>query len=481
MTSATPSLSAAQSSPRFAPVVQPARRGLLTAAPEFIFLFFATIGGLALIALIPPMGGGNEFFNFQRVAGIAAFHPLVEPAQIPAGVLRFLQTAHEQFNPTRLAPFHYSSRQFDALASIALDADKPATLEPNPISVLNPVSYVPQVAAYWLGEALGWGPLALFYLGRLAGLAAAILLTFFAIRRMPYHRIGLCALALLPTIAFTRSTLDADQVTNGLCFLFVASLLRVATKPERIPLRTILFLAALGFFTAQAKTAYLVLLPLAFAVPVERYGSPRRWLFASLLIALPGFVASFAWMVALQRGYFAGIHYYVLSSAIYPDGQVRAILADPIAYAGVLARTLFASSLLPMTLLGLLGIFGPPVLLPALAYPLLLGVAATVLLSEGRSSSPKPSLLLRAIAVGVFFAGFGLILTLVYIQWSALGAPVISGFNGRYLYPLLPALMIFLPSKTIRLFGLGAEAWLVALGVTASCCTLGVTWTTYWA
>ena len=28
--------------------------------------------------------------------------------------------------------------------------------------------------------------------------------------------------ALLPTILFTRSTLDADQFTNGLAFLFLA-------------------------------------------------------------------------------------------------------------------------------------------------------------------------------------------------------------------------------------------------------------------
>ena len=39
-------------------------------------------------------------------------------------------------------------------------------------------------------------------------------------------------------------------MTNGLCFLFVASLLSVAAKPERVSLRTILFLAALGFAVA---------------------------------------------------------------------------------------------------------------------------------------------------------------------------------------------------------------------------------------
>jgi hypothetical protein len=317
-------------------------RRLTSLSPEMLFLLFATIGGLALVALIPPLAGGNERFNFQRVAGIAAFHPLIEAAQIPSGTMQLLETAHTQFNPTQLPPYHYSSAQFDAVASIPLNAETPATLEPNPIAVLNPVSYIPQVVAYWLGEALGWSPLALFYLGRLSGLAAAIGLTFLAIRRMPFHQYGLCALALLPTMAFTRSTLDADQVTNGLCFLFVASILSVATKTDRIGLRTILCLAAIAFLAAQAKTAYFVLVALAFAVPVDRYGSTGRWLAASLAIAIPGIVASVVWSIALKVTYFAGLHYYVLTSAIYPDQQIAMILADPLRFAAVLARTIFA-------------------------------------------------------------------------------------------------------------------------------------------
>jgi uncharacterized membrane protein len=462
-------------------MVQIGWRRLTEFSPDILFLIFATIGGLALLALIPPMAGGNEFFNFQRVAGIAAFHPLIEPAQIPSGSMRLLEAAHAQFNPTKLPPFHYSSAQFDALASIPLNAEATATLDPNPIAVLNPVAYIPQVLAYWIGEALGWSPLTLFYLGRGSGLAAAIGLTFFAIRRMPFRQYGLCALALLPTIAFTRSTLDADQVTNGLSFLFIASILSVATKAERISLPSIVFLAVIAFLTAQCKSAYLVLLVLAFAIPVARYGSAQRWLLATLAITIPGFVASLAWMIALKHSYFAGIHYYVLSSLVYPDQQVAGILADPLGFAAVLARSLFLSPLLPMTFLGLLGIFGPPVWMPIIAYLLVFGALFSALIAEGAPQRPDSPRLSRWLAVGVFVAGFGLILTLIYIQWDGVGAPVISGFNGRYLYPLLPPLLLFLPSKKSVMFGLDAPAWVAILGLIATCCTLGVTWTTYWA
>ena len=456
-------------------------RRVLDLSPETLFLIFATFGGLVLVALIPPVAGGNEQFNFQRVANIAAFHLLIEPAQVPLGTKRLLDMAHRQFNPGQLPPYHYSSAQFDAIASIPLDARTPATLDPNPIAVLNPVAYIPQVGAYWLGEAFGWSPLVLFYLGRLAGLAAAIGLTFAAIRRMPFHRYGLCAVALLPTLAFSRSTLDADQVTNGLAFLFVASILRVASGGQPIRWRNVLWLAALAFLIAQCKSAYLVLLALAFAIPVDLYGSARRYLLASLAIAVPGALVSVAWMLSLQHGYFAGIHYFVRGAAIYPDGQVAAILADPLNYAQIVARTIFLSPLAPLSLIGLIGLFGPPVFMPALAYPLVAGALAAVLIGEGANIAWRPSALLCILAIASALAGFGLILTLLYVQWDSLGAPVIQGFSGRYLYPFAPLLLLFVPTKKLALFGLDAKAWTAILGVIAACFTLGVTWSTYWA
>jgi uncharacterized membrane protein len=270
-------------------------------------------------------------------------------------------------------------------------------------------------------------------------------------------------------------------VTNGICFLFVATILSAATQAGRIGPGQIVFMAATAFLTAQCKTAYFVLLALAFAIPIARYGSVRRWLFASLAIMLPGVLSSLAWMIVLKHGYFAGIHYYVLDGAVYPDQQVAMILSDPLRFVAVLARTIFMSTLLPMILLGILGIFGPPVLMPVVAYVVVLTAFAAGLTAEGAPSAPRPTRLLRWLAIGVFLAGFGLTLTLVYVQWDGVGAPVISGYNGRYLYPLAPALLMFLPSKTSAMFGLDAPAWIAILGLVAACSTLGVTWTTYWA
>jgi uncharacterized membrane protein len=450
-------------------------------APDKLFLVFATICGLVLLALIPPLAGGNETFNFQRVAGIAAFRPLIEPAEVPSGVARLLDAAHAQFSPQTTIPMHYTRAQFDMLAAIPLDRDTPAILKPNAIAVLNPVAYIPQVLVYWGGEALGLRPLTLFYLGRLAGLVAGIGLTYLAIRRLPYRQYALAALALLPTIVFSRSTLDADQVTNGLAFLFVASLLAETTISEPIDGRAIALLASLAFVVAQCKSVYMVLLFLAFALPVARFGSRRQWLLACLAIVVPGVLATLAWMASVKLTYFAGIHYTTWAGDVAPDEQLAAMLHDPMGYLAVVTRTLFASPLLAESLRGLIGVFGPPVTMPAIIYAALLVLLCGAVASEGAEGRPRPSMLLRALAIAAFVAGAGLTLTLLYIQWNGVGRPIVQGFQGRYLYPLLPGLFVLLPEKPVAIFGVQSSRWLAMLGFVSLASTLSLTYATYWA
>ena len=462
-------------------MVQDSRQTPPRVSPAALFLIFATLCGVILLALIPPLAGGNERFNFQRVAGVAAFHPLIEAAEIPSGVAKLLDAAHEQISPQTPIPMHYTGAQFATLAAIPLDRETRATLEPNPIAVLNPIAYIPQVLVYWAGEALGLKPLALFYLGRAAGLIAGVGLTFLAIRGLPARQYALAAIALLPTIIFSRSTLDADQVTNGLAFLFVASLFAEGAKQGPISGRAIAGLALLAFLVAQCKSVYMVLLPLAFALPAARFGSRRRWLLACLAIVIPGIVATLAWMVSVKLTYFAGIHYRTWAGEVAPDDQLAGILRDPLGYAGIVARTIFAPAFVMDVVRGLIGVFGPPVTLPAPIFAALLALLVGTLASEGAEGRPRPPGLMRWLAIGAFLAGFGLTLTLLYIQWTGVGRPIIEGFQGRYLYPLLPGLLLFLPKKPVALLGLQAPAWLALLGLVAASSTLWVTYATYWA
>lgn len=451
-------------------------------APEWLFLLFALVGGLVLVALTPPLAGGNEEMNFQRAAMVANGHMLVKPAKLPGGIADLLDITDQTFTEGAQPPLHYSRQQFDQVAALRLREDQPRVVQPNPIAVLNPVSYLPQAPVIAVGQALGLPPLTLFYLGRLAGLLTGILLTFLAIRIIPIHKYGLAAIALLPPILFSRSTLDADQLTNGLAFLFLAMTMREIPATGTIRTRTIAALALAAFLLAQAKSAYLLLPLLTLAIPAERFASTARKVATCALIALPGMVASVGWMLLLKLSYFTSLTYRTWSGVVEPHQQLAVVLGHPFGYAGVVFRTLFTTPFIPRVIVEFFGVFGPPVQLPVVLIIAIAALAMLAMLSGEHLIAPAlrawPA---RTLAVAISLATLLFILTLLYLQWTRLGGAVIDGFNGRYLYPLAPLALLFVPAGGRKLFGLSASGWLVAIAVVSLGATWWMTWWTYLA
>lgn len=452
-------------------------------SPEWIFAFLALLGGIVLIALIPPVGGGNERYNFHRAASIASGHLLVGPAVLPGGIPEFLETSREKFREGMNPPYSYSRADFEKLASIKLQADEPRVLRSNPIAVLHPVSYLPQAPAIAVGQLLGLSPLALFYIGRMAGLLAGIALTFFAIRVMPIHKYGLAGIALLPPILFTRSTLDADQFTVGLAFLFLALVFREIAAPGRVKPATLAGLAIGAFILAQCKSAYLLLPLLSFAIPASRFGSMRSKLLACAIVCLPGILASLAWMITLKLTYFGNIlQYSTWSGVVRPNDQTRFILSEPLAYAQIVLTTVFATPFIPKTILEFLGVFGPPVTLAAPFYPVAALLLAGAIFSGRRiPEGPLRSWRTRTFAIVIALATILIILTLLYLQWTRYRGPLIDGFQGRYLYPLVPLLLLAVPAAGRPFLGVKARWWLLALGLFSIAATSWKSWETYLA
>ena len=452
-------------------------------SPEWIFAFFALIGGIVLIGLIPPVGGGNERYNFHRAASAASGHLMVGPALLPGGISEFLEVSREKFREGRSPPYSYSRADFDKMAAIPLQADEPRILHPNPIAVLHPVSYLPQSAAIALGQSVGLSPLVLFYSGRFAGLLAGIALTFLAVRTIPIHKHALAAVALLPPILFTRSTLDADQFTVGLAFLFLALMIREIAAGGRIGTRALAGLAIGAFILAQCKSAYFLLPLLSLAIPASRFGSMPAKLLGCALICVPGILASAAWMIALKLNYFDNIaQYSTWSGVVRPGDQLQFILSGPLNYLRIVLTTLFATPLIPKVMLEFLGVFGPPVRLPLPFYP----IAGVLLAGVVYSDRPIAEAALtrwrtRTFALAIAAATIFIILTLLYLQWNQYRGPLIEGFQGRYLYPLIPLFLLAIPAAGKPFFGIPARAWLLAIGLLSVGATWWKTWTTYLA
>jgi hypothetical protein len=454
-----------------------ARPGRL--APETLFLILSLIGGLVIVGLITPLVGGNEVANFQRAASIASGHLLVEPAPLPGGIAELLDRTAGRFPEGSEPPYSLSRAEFRELSQIPLGADRPRLVPPNPIAVLHPICYLPQAPVIALGIALGLPPLAIFYLGRLAGLVAGIALTFLAIRIMPVRKTSLAAIALLPPILFSRSTLDADQLTNGLAFLFFALVVGAIAGRGDLRPRTIAALALAAFLLAQAKSAYFLLPLFVLAIPVERFRTTARKALACAIICVPGIVASVGWMLVLKFTYFTAARYGTWSGTVEPARQLHFVLTQPLDYAAVVARTLFGTMFLPRIVTEFLGSFGPPVLLPIVIVALIAALLAAMIMADrGALPGPLQRSRTRLLALAIAAATVLIILTLLYLQWTRLGGRVIDGFNGRYLYPLAPLLLVEIPARRTETAS-WAPRLLPVLGLVSVTSTCWMTWRTY--
>jgi len=327
--------------------------------------------------------------------------------------------------------------------------------------------------------AFGATPLLLFILTRLVGFASALALTFLAIRVMPSHRYALAALALLPPIVYSRSTVDADPLTNALAFLFIACALRAMIGSGLLKARQLVGLAVLALVVAQCKSAYLLLPFIALAIPAARYSNKTSyWAWTAALI-LPGVLGSFGWMLLVKHSLFAaGVNYTTWSGQVDPDAQIHLILQHPLDYLAILLRKLFLTTFFPRVAVEIAGLFGPPVLLAPATVLILIALFVLAVLADPTKGVVYPKRL-RWLAPAIVAVSLVFTLTLLYVQWTGFGKDTIDGFQGRYLFPLLPVLLVLVRATPQRLMGVGGWALVVPAVVGLTAMLLKTVWAYY--
>ena len=429
---------------------------------EYLFLLFATIFGVVLVFILPPLGGnGDEYYHFQRIIAIANGHILNEQVLVPKGIIEFIKEGISFFN-AHLQPFGFSLAEWHKMADIKLDAEYLETSYPNIITYHNPFAYLPQVIVAKLCFWFELSPLVLFYLARLAGLFTSVFLTFIAIKKIPSHKYALCALALLPSVAVLRSNLIADTMTNGFAFLFIAYALREISGVGLIKTKTIIKLAIIGGFLVQCKIVYVCLLFLVLAIPKKRFSSNLYRLFAVFAIIIPSIVLSLIYVIITKKTSFVGISYHTWGGDANPDAQVAFILSHPIEYIEIFLRTIFVTSAIPMAMLEIFNSFAvvslPPFAVVIILYLLILAITSDI------SKQVEYGKLLVLVIIMIFMFT-GLTATMLYIQWNGVAQPIIKGIMGRYFIPFLPLLLLFMPKLDKPIFAIKPQMWVALLAV----------------
>ncbi len=418
-------------------------------SPADLYTLVAVFFGAIFIFLTPPFGVGDETTHVERTYEIAT-GAFFGAKGLPAGLQTFIDDAFTRIkSDEKISGYDYAR-----WSGIGLEADH---IEPyaDPMRAIMrlqyPGNYIHLAPVMGAALAIGAPPLAILYFLRAAALLAGILLVRQAIRLAPAaFRPAMLFIALLPTSLVFFSGVNSESVLIGLGFLWFAFLANLAARPhEPLTRKEIAGLLLLGFAIGQFKSGYFLLPSLALILPAGKFTSPAQRLIILLLTIAPGAFVSLCWMTAAKTAMLGDIAYSTApGNRVAPNEQIAFVLADPLRYGVIVFRTLFLSSEGGEAVRGMVGLGGwtnIPLIAPV--YAMLFIAAIALWTSSDRAPPAMATPLAILIQAGIFGGVTLLVLTMMYVGWTGVGAPVIEGFQGRYWLPMLPLLLGLAPAR----------------------------------
>ena len=432
-----------------------------------LYLIISGIFGMAFLILTPPFGAGDETARFERVYEVATGQWLGAEG-VPKGFLEFRDRSFDKVVDGEA----FSAEEILALSEIDMEAE---TIEPYPnplrkaLRMNSPVILMHMAPIMSIGLKLGWSPFLIFYLCRLSSLVVGLVLMREALRILPFQKHTAMLIALLPTCVFFYGAVSVESAVIGLAFLYFAMVAAHAQEgAETLTRGQMGRLMLTGFLLGQFKAAYFLLPLIAILIPGSKFPT-KRARFVTLAVAfIPAFLVNVAWSFIVKEYMMKDFDFSTADSGyIQSSEQFAGVMANLFGFALLLLKNFFSFEFLSyawQSMIGLLGWTNIP-LNPAV-YGIL---GATLFLSwfsgekPGAAMTSVKALSFKAI---IFGATIAISLTLLYLQWTAVGATKIEGFQGRYFYPILPLLFAAAPLR-LSMFA-GEKARMILVGGASS-------------
>jgi len=383
-------------------------------------LILGLLSTLSLVILTPPFQVPDEPQHFYRAYQIAqgSLWGTLRGNSAGAMLPSSLSTLAMEFTRT-----HDNAVQVPVLPHplVATLAELGRPLDPGQrtftnfaaAAIYSPLGYLPQALGIVIGRAAGAGPLGLIS---------------YAVWLMPVRPEVAALAGLLPMGLYEYASASADASVIACAFLVTALGLRCQVT-GRMNVLSAIILAGAGTVVCSVKPPYAPLLVIGLSALARR---GRDWRLASWHAAIVAVAlgVTLAWLAS-------ALPLMVPWPQANPAGQLHEMLVHPLHFLAVLRRTYFSSRgyILYLSAIGVLGWF--TLTLPAFAYVL----PSVGLLLCGLARRPEDARLgwwsiawnvLMIAAIGTMIAAA------LYIDWTPLGSPVVTGMQGRYMLPLLP-------------------------------------------
>ncbi len=316
------------------------------------------------------------------------------------------------------------------------------------VGYYSPTVYLPHAVGFMVSNVLGLRPHYSLYVTRLCGLLSWLIIMALAIKIIPIQKVLFSCLGLLPASVSLASCISGDTFTSSLCFLWVALLLRALLTQHHISVKEYLLLCIIMGLITVNKLVYFPLVFMIFMVPDVRLsrGAVMKAgiLFMTILILVTWI--SYSGSLFIPYSDYAPLYRdsQQLNPPVNPSAQLAWIISHPLTFTQVALVSYLESA--PATLAHYIGKYGwqhhymHPMIIGLLG--LCIGVLSISRTQVSMQLNRKHRIILFGISL-MMIAGLSVSL---YLQWSPVGHYRIRSLSGRYLIPIIPLVLLAIPS-----------------------------------
>lgn len=311
------------------------------------------------------------------------------------------------------------------------------------------IFYFPAAVGLTVGRILNLGVTPTMFLGRLFTLIVTALLMFWGIKQIPFGKMILFTIALLPITLQQIMSFSYDAIIIGISYVYIGYCLKLAYTEEKIDVIEAAFLIGIIIMLVTCKGGvYLPLAFLIFLIPIRKGKFTKKTFFFGtgvVLLVLLAFIKQntgvFERLTSVQGAIVGGATMEELYSFSY-------LLKNPVELIRIFENTFYeqGDSLLHTTLGGRLGWLNIQ-----LQWIVTIGFLMLLIFCALKSRNEKQYVYAKdRVWIGLICLGcFGLVMLSMLVAWTPFGSDQILGVQGRYFLPFLGLVLVILRNKRL--------------------------------
>ena len=396
--------------------------------PEKLFLYTVPFICLLFLIIMPMYRGHDENRHMLRIYEISEGHLLTEvhdnavgtplPKVVIDGTGKYWreEMTYNDILDLKDTKIDYSDKKITNMDTVA---------------IYSPIQYIPQAIGMVFSRLISDNLLSMLYVSRLFNLIVCIILLYLSIKLIPFGKLLVYLIAILPLSIEAFSTMSPDGITISLSILLIAYILNIIFKKDKVvQKKDVIIISIMSVIIALCKIVYVPLVAAILLIPSSKFKSKKSKVLVSTFIIGISLIANLIWF-KISTSYLE-----IISNGSSTDKIIN-VLTSPISYLRMLLYTInYNGSTYMERLFGSVLAMGEFVKL-YFAVPFIFSMFFLFESATNKELKKRFSKFQNIVIFLIILIVIGLVFTSLYVQFTDETSMTISGVQGRYFIPIL--------------------------------------------